>query len=78
MLPPDGCRLETDPYSPASKNYQFAISDTPRLYDSLPKLQDLKNTSLKPEQRPECMRKIRYTVATSLDGYIAGPNGEYD
>jgi dihydrofolate reductase len=24
------------------------------------------------------MRRIRYVVATSLDGYIAGPNGEYD
>jgi dihydrofolate reductase len=24
------------------------------------------------------MRKIRYIVATSLDGYIAGPNGEAD
>jgi dihydrofolate reductase len=24
------------------------------------------------------MRKIRYGVATSLDGYIAGPNGEAD
>jgi RibD C-terminal domain len=24
------------------------------------------------------MRKLRYAVAMSLDGYIAGPNGEYD
>lgn len=24
------------------------------------------------------MRKIRYNVAASLDGFIAGPNGEYD
>jgi len=24
------------------------------------------------------MRRIRYSVAASLDGYIAGPNGEYD
>ncbi|MCZ6620063.1 MAG: dihydrofolate reductase family protein [Gammaproteobacteria bacterium] len=24
------------------------------------------------------MKRIRYSVATSLDGYIAGPNGEYD
>lgn len=24
------------------------------------------------------MRRIRYRVATSLDGYIAGPNGEAD
>jgi hypothetical protein len=24
------------------------------------------------------MRRIRYTIAASLDGYIAGPNGEYD
>ena len=24
------------------------------------------------------MRKIRYMVAMSLDGYIAGPNGEFD
>ncbi len=24
------------------------------------------------------MRRLRYQVATSLDGYIAGPNGEYD
>jgi dihydrofolate reductase len=24
------------------------------------------------------MRRIRYSVAASLDGYIAGPNGEFD
>lgn len=24
------------------------------------------------------MRRIRYSVAVSLDGYIAGPNGEFD
>jgi dihydrofolate reductase len=24
------------------------------------------------------MRRLRYCVATSLDGFIAGPNGEYD
>ncbi len=24
------------------------------------------------------MRQLRYSVACSLDGYIAGPNGEYD
>ncbi len=24
------------------------------------------------------MRQLRYSVATSLDGFIAGPNGEYD
>ena len=24
------------------------------------------------------MRRLRYSVATSLDGYIAGPDGEYD
>jgi dihydrofolate reductase len=24
------------------------------------------------------MRKLRYSVAMSLDGFIAGPNGEYD
>ena len=24
------------------------------------------------------MRQLRYNVATSLDGFIAGPNGEYD
>ena len=24
------------------------------------------------------MRRVRYAVAMSLDGYVAGPNGEYD
>ena len=24
------------------------------------------------------MRRVRYSVVASLDGYIAGPNGEYD
>ena len=24
------------------------------------------------------MRRVRYSVAMSLDGYIAGPKGEYD
>jgi hypothetical protein len=24
------------------------------------------------------MRQLRYRVATSLDGFIAGPRGEYD
>jgi dihydrofolate reductase len=24
------------------------------------------------------MRQLRYSVAMSLDGFIAGPNGEYD
>src|SRR5688500_17196091 len=24
------------------------------------------------------MRQLRYSVAASLDGYIAGPNGEFD
>ncbi len=24
------------------------------------------------------MRRVRYSVAMSLDGYIAGPGGEYD
>jgi hypothetical protein len=24
------------------------------------------------------MRRLVYSVATSLDGFIAGPNGEYD
>ena len=24
------------------------------------------------------MRRLRYQVAASLDGYIAGPNGEFD
>ena len=26
----------------------------------------------------ETMRRVRYNVAASLDGFIAGPNGEYD
>ena len=24
------------------------------------------------------MRRLRYSVAVSLDGFIAGPNGEFD
>ena len=28
--------------------------------------------------REAAMRRIRYRVAMSLDGYIAGPNGEFD
>jgi dihydrofolate reductase len=32
-----------------------------------------------PRRQPgAAMRRIRYSVAMSLDGYIAGPNGEYD
>ena len=27
---------------------------------------------------PRTMRQLRYSVAASLDGYIAGPNGEFD
>ena len=30
------------------------------------------------EQFEGCMRRIRYAVAASLDGYIAGPEGEVD
>ncbi len=30
------------------------------------------------EQRRNCMRRVRYRVAMSLDGFIAGPKGEYD
>jgi hypothetical protein len=26
----------------------------------------------------EHVRQLRYSVAASLDGYIAGPNGEFD
>src|SRR5436190_16395706 len=29
-------------------------------------------------QRVNFMRRLRYQVAASLDGYIAGPNGEAD
>jgi len=31
-----------------------------------------------PEQKREFMRQVRYSVAASLDGFIAGPGGEYD
>src|SRR5207302_11297679 len=31
-----------------------------------------------PWAREEIMRRIRYAVAASLDGYIAGPKGEAD
>ena len=27
---------------------------------------------------PAMSRRLRYQVAVSLDGFIAGPNGEYD
>jgi dihydrofolate reductase len=30
------------------------------------------------DAQEEAMRRIRYQVAMSLDGYIAGPNGEFD
>jgi dihydrofolate reductase len=30
------------------------------------------------ENEGELMRRLRYGVAVSLDGFIAGPNGEYD
>jgi dihydrofolate reductase len=33
---------------------------------------------VKHSRRERTMRKIRYGVAASLDGYIAGPNGEAD
>jgi dihydrofolate reductase len=33
---------------------------------------------LEPELRIIVMRRVRYRVATSLDGYIAGPKGEID
>ena len=31
-----------------------------------------------PQAKPANQRRLRYQVAVSLDGFIAGPNGEYD
>ena len=45
---------------------------------SLGGLSDVQRFNLQGPRLEVIMRRVRYKVAMSLDGYIAGPNGEYD
>jgi dihydrofolate reductase len=38
----------------------------------------MKTANIEVDPEPTMTRRVRYQVAVSLDGFIAGPNGEYD
>jgi uncharacterized glyoxalase superfamily protein PhnB/dihydrofolate reductase len=63
---------EIAPNRPAGKKAKAGNASAPRGRSPAP----VNDQHASDEER--AMRRIRYSVAMSLDGYIAGPNGEYD